>query len=103
MLRSLLLIACAALMSTSTLLADVTGSILGTVTDPSAAVIQGVHVTATNIDTNQITDTRVFRCVQPRSVQQPERLLGGHHIRVDYERASGPAHRPGRREVHFLS
>ena len=39
------------------LLADVTGSILGVVTDPSAAVIQGVRVVATNLDTNLVTET----------------------------------------------
>jgi len=36
--------------------ADVTGSILGRVTDPSMAVIQGVRVTATNVETNQVKE-----------------------------------------------
>ena len=57
MLRSWLLIGCVALMTTSAVLADVTGSILGTVTDPSSAVMQGVRVTATNVDTNLMTET----------------------------------------------
>ncbi|HXJ42475.1 MAG TPA: carboxypeptidase regulatory-like domain-containing protein, partial [Bryobacteraceae bacterium] len=33
-------------------MADVTGMILGVITDASSAVIQGVRVTATNVDTN---------------------------------------------------
>jgi hypothetical protein len=36
---------------------DVTGTILGVVTDPSSAVIQGVQVKATNVDTNQFSET----------------------------------------------
>ena len=44
---SCFLIGCMAFMLPSVLLADVTGSILGTVTDPSSAIIQGVRVTAT--------------------------------------------------------
>jgi len=55
--RASLLIGFAAVTSSSALLADVTGSILGTVTDPSSAVIQGVRVTATNIDTNLVGET----------------------------------------------
>jgi hypothetical protein len=55
-MRSWLLTGCAALMTTSALLADVTGSILGTVTDPSAAAMQGVQITATNVDTNLVTE-----------------------------------------------
>ena len=39
----------------ATLLADVTGSILGTVTDPTSAIVQGVTITATNQATNQTT------------------------------------------------
>ena len=37
---------------------DVTGSILGVVRDPSAAVIAGVEVTATNLDTNLARSAR---------------------------------------------
>src|SRR6266498_1571572 len=44
-------------LSASGLLADVTGSILGVVTDPSAAAVQGVRITATNVDTNLVTET----------------------------------------------
>jgi hypothetical protein len=39
------------------LAADVTGSILGTVRDPTAAVIAGVRVVATNLQTNQSQET----------------------------------------------
>ena len=71
MLRSWLLIGCAALMSTSALLADVTGSILGMVTDPSAAVIQGARVTATNVDTNLAAETTTDVAGQYRILSLP--------------------------------
>ena len=45
------------LFSQVTLLADVTGSILGVVTDPTAAVIVGAKIVVTNEDTNQIVET----------------------------------------------
>jgi hypothetical protein len=41
------------LTSQATLLADVTGSILGVVTDATSAVVQGAKITVTNQDTNQ--------------------------------------------------
>lgn len=44
------------LFSQATMLADVTGSILGAVTDPTSAVVQGAKVTATNLDTNQSSE-----------------------------------------------
>ncbi|HEY7306032.1 MAG TPA: carboxypeptidase regulatory-like domain-containing protein [Bryobacteraceae bacterium] len=50
------LAAVAATFSTGALWADVTGSILGVVTDPSSALVQGVRVTATNVDTNLVTE-----------------------------------------------
>ena len=56
MLRFWFLIGLVALMMTSSLMADVTGSILGVVTDPSAAVMQGVRVTAINVNTNLATE-----------------------------------------------
>ena len=40
----------------ATLLADVTGSILGVVTDATSAVVVGVKITVTNQDTNQTTE-----------------------------------------------
>ena len=39
------------------LMADVTGTILGVITDPSSAVVQGVQVKATNVETNQSSET----------------------------------------------
>ena len=39
------------------LMADITGTILGVITDPSGAVVQGVQVKATNVDTNQSSET----------------------------------------------
>jgi len=56
-MRSWFLIGFAALITTSALMADVTGSILGMVSDPSAAMMQGVRVSATNVNTNQTTET----------------------------------------------
>ncbi len=81
MLRTWLLIGCAALMTTSALLADVTGSILGMVTDPSAAVIQGVHVTATNVDTNQITETITDAAGQYRILSLP---VGRYKVQAEF-------------------
>src|SRR5437899_3567881 len=70
-LRSWLLVACAAVMSSSALLADVTGSILGVVTDPTAAVVQGVQITATNVDTNLATETTTDSAGQYRLLSLP--------------------------------
>src|SRR5215471_3484554 len=69
--RASLLIGFAAVTSSSALLADVTGSILGTVTDPSSAVIQGVRVTATNIDTNLVGETTTDVSGQYRILSLP--------------------------------
>src|SRR5581483_8457368 len=44
-------------LGSMTLKADVTGSILGVVRDPTAAVIAGAMVVATNLDTNQSQTT----------------------------------------------
>ena len=41
---------------------SVSGTILGTVTDPSGAVVPGVHVKVTNLDTN-ISQTAVSNAV----------------------------------------
>jgi hypothetical protein len=45
------------LLLPSMLLADVTGSILGVVRDPSQAVVKGVHIRVTNTQTNLSLDT----------------------------------------------
>lgn len=54
--RAFVLSAVVLLLSQATLLADVTGSILGSVTDATSAVVQGAKVTVTNQDTNQTTE-----------------------------------------------
>lgn len=54
--KSWLLIACMAAIWPSLAKADVTGTILGVVTDPSGAIMQGVKITATNVDTNMVTE-----------------------------------------------
>ena len=46
----------AVFLASSFLFADVTGSILGVVRDPSQAVVKGVHVTVTNTQTNLSQD-----------------------------------------------
>src|SRR3989449_10176968 len=53
------------------LLADVTGSILGTVTDTSSAIIQGVRVTATNVDLNLAKETTTDASGQYRILALP--------------------------------
>src|SRR5689334_3348355 len=70
-LKFRLLISLALGMSSSALMADVTGSILGMVTDPSSAAIQGVHVTATNVDTNLVTETTTDVAGQYRILSLP--------------------------------
>ena len=47
----------AAVLLPGFLMADVTGTILGVITDPSGAVVQGVQMKATNVDTNQSSET----------------------------------------------
>jgi len=51
--------------------ADVTGSILGTVTDPSSAVLPGVVVAATNLETNLVRSTRSEATGQYRILALP--------------------------------
>ena len=51
--------------------ADVTGSILGTATDSSSAVVQGVVVVATNLDTNLSQATRTDAAGQYRILVCP--------------------------------
>jgi hypothetical protein len=54
-LAVILLLACAVSVSAQTTIA--TGSIQGTVTDPSGAVVANAKVTITNLDTNQMRET----------------------------------------------
>ncbi len=53
------------------LMADVTGTILGVITDPSGAVVQGVQVKATNVDTNQSSETTSNETGQYRILALP--------------------------------
>src|SRR5690349_16635211 len=80
-LRSCVWIGCAAVMSSSALFADVTGSILGMVTDPSAAVIQGVRVAATNVDTNLVTETTTDAAGQYRILSLP---IGHYKVQATF-------------------
>src|SRR5437660_5547648 len=50
---------------------DVTGSILGAVTDAGAGVLPGVQVTATNLETNQRQSTRTDNVGQYRILALP--------------------------------
>jgi hypothetical protein len=56
--RLLIFAAIAVLCLQATLLADVTGSILGVAKDATGAVVVGAKITATNQETNQITETK---------------------------------------------
>ena len=58
-------------MLPSVVLADVTGSILGMVTDSSSAVIQGAQVTATNLDVNLVVETTTDATGQFRFLALP--------------------------------
>jgi len=49
----ILLLALSALVGSTVVRADVTGSILGVVHDPSSAVVANVQITVTNLETNQ--------------------------------------------------
>jgi len=51
--------------------ADVTGSILGVVHDPTSAVIAGVQITVTNIETNQSQSTQTDTTGQYRILALP--------------------------------
>ncbi|HVN80591.1 MAG TPA: carboxypeptidase-like regulatory domain-containing protein [Terriglobia bacterium] len=66
-----LVVVCAAVVLPSVLLADVTGSILGTVTDTSSAIIQGVRVTATNLDLNLVKEASTNESGQYRFMALP--------------------------------
>ena len=56
--RALLVLLLSFAVGSRELKADVTGSILGAVTDAQAGVLPGIEVTATNLETNQKQSTR---------------------------------------------
>ncbi|HVN82704.1 MAG TPA: carboxypeptidase regulatory-like domain-containing protein, partial [Terriglobia bacterium] len=66
-----ILMGCLAFVWPSNVWADVTGSILGTVTDSSSAIIQGVRVTATNLDLNLVKETSTNESGQYRLLALP--------------------------------
>ena len=70
-LRFLIIAVIVALGFQGTLLADVTGSILGVVTDSTAAVVQGAKITVTNQDTNQATEATTNGLGQYRLLALP--------------------------------
>ena len=51
-------VALAATLTPAALRADVTGTILGVVTDASSALVQGVRIVATNLNTNLSKETK---------------------------------------------
>src|SRR5499427_4415639 len=71
LIGSLFLATLLALALASGLKADVTGSILGTATDSSSAVLQGVVVVATNLETNLSQTTRTDAVGQYRILVLP--------------------------------
>jgi Carboxypeptidase regulatory-like domain len=66
----LLLLSCAFVYSPA-LKADVTGSMLGTVTDAGGGVLPGVEVVATNLETNQRQSTKTDSLGQYRILAMP--------------------------------
>src|SRR5579864_164749 len=74
-------VAAAVALCPAALFADVTGSILGMVTDPSAAVIQGVRVAATNVDTNLVTETTTDVAGQYRLLSLP---IGRYKVQATF-------------------
>ena len=52
-LRASILLILVTLVMSNIIRADVTGSILGVVHDPTSAVVAGVQITVTNVETNQ--------------------------------------------------
>src|SRR6266536_2463473 len=71
LVNSLFLCSVVALMFATGVKADVTGSILGTATDSSSAVLQGVVVVATNLETNLSQTARTDSVGQYRILALP--------------------------------
>ena len=62
---------CLLVFGTLPLMADITGSILGTVVDSSGGVVPGVAVSATNQDTNMVREVRSISAGQYRLMSLP--------------------------------
>ena len=77
--KSWLLIGCLMAVWPSVVKADVTGTILGVVTDASGAIMQGVHVKATNVDTNAVTEVATNMTGEYRMMALP---VGRYTVRV---------------------
>src|SRR5687768_7072954 len=68
------------MLTISTLRADVTGSILGVVTDPTSAVVRSVRVTGLNTDTNFVHETTSDANGQYRLLALP---VGRYEIKAE--------------------
>jgi hypothetical protein len=79
--KSWLLVGCLVAVWPSVVKADVTGTILGVVTDSSGAIIQGVQVKATNIDTNSVTDAVTTTTGEYRMLALP---VGRYTVRATF-------------------
>src|ERR1019366_635074 len=77
--KSWLLVGCLMAVWPSVVKADVTGTILGVVTDASGAIMQGVHVKATNVDTNAVTEVATNLTGEYRMMALP---VGRYTVRV---------------------
>lgn len=67
----ILMLALSALVASTVVRADVTGSILGAVHDPSSAVVANVQITVTNQETNQSQSTQSDTAGQYRILALP--------------------------------
>jgi len=79
--KSWLLILCIVAIWPSVVKADVTGTILGVVTDSSGAIMQGVQVRATNVDTNMVTEAATNATGEYRMLALP---VGRYTVRAKF-------------------
>ncbi|MCW5978579.1 MAG: carboxypeptidase regulatory-like domain-containing protein [Bryobacteraceae bacterium] len=79
--KLLLAVACVILAAPGLLQADVTGTILGVVTDASSALVQGVRIVATNLDTNLEKETKTDGNGQYRLLALP---AGRYRLQAEF-------------------